>query len=113
MSEYRMPREAAVVGGKLKLKGAPLPTGGHRKKKKSTKGKVKMAAIAEDLRPTDAIVPATPTKAEIEFRALQASKEKLLVKKMAEKTHREKIEEYNKKLANLSEHYDVPKVGPG
>jgi protein FAM32A len=28
-------------------------------------------------------------------------------------SHRQKIEEYNKKLANLPEHNDIPKVGPG
>lgn len=29
---------------------------------------------------------------------------------MAEKSHRQKIEEFNKKLDQLSEHYDIPKV---
>ena len=33
-----------------------------------------------------------------------------MAKKMAAKSHREKVEEFNKKLANLSEHYDIPKV---
>ena len=27
--------------------------------------------------------------------------------------HRQKIENFNKKLANLPEHNDIPKVGPG
>ncbi len=27
--------------------------------------------------------------------------------------HREKIEEFNKKLSKLPEHFDIPKVGPG
>lgn len=31
-------------------------------------------------------------------------------KKMATKSHREKIEEFNQRLANMSEHYDIPKV---
>jgi len=35
------------------------------------------------------------------------------IEKMAAKSHREKIEEYNEKLANLSEHHDIPRVGPG
>ncbi|KAG6543438.1 hypothetical protein Mapa_015108 [Marchantia paleacea] len=33
--------------------------------------------------------------------------------KVASKSHRQKIEEFNQYLANLSEHYDIPKVGPG
>jgi protein FAM32A len=28
-------------------------------------------------------------------------------------SHRQKIENFNKKLANLPEHNDIPKVGPG
>ncbi|KAJ6774283.1 PROTEIN FAM32A-LIKE [Salix purpurea] len=33
--------------------------------------------------------------------------------KMASKSHRDRIQEFNQYLANLSEHYDIPKVGPG
>ncbi|KOM41908.1 hypothetical protein LR48_Vigan04g210600 [Vigna angularis] len=33
--------------------------------------------------------------------------------KMASKSHRDRIHEFNRYLANLSEHYDIPKVGPG
>lgn len=33
--------------------------------------------------------------------------------KMAKKSHRDRIHEFNQYLANLSEHYDIPKVGPG
>lgn len=31
----------------------------------------------------------------------------------ASKSHRDRIQEFNQYLANLSEHYDIPKVGPG
>ena len=30
-----------------------------------------------------------------------------------ELNHREKVEQFNKKLAKLPEHFDIPKVGPG
>lgn len=33
--------------------------------------------------------------------------------KMASKSHRDRIQEFNQCLANLSEHHDIPKVGPG
>ncbi|CAN1825514.1 Uncharacterized protein C31G5.21 [Linum perenne] len=33
--------------------------------------------------------------------------------KMASKSHRDRIHEFNHYLANLTEHYDIPKVGPG
>lgn len=33
--------------------------------------------------------------------------------KTSDKSHRDRIEEFNQYLANMSEHYDIPKVGPG
>jgi len=35
------------------------------------------------------------------------------IKIVASKTHKEKVEEFNKYLGTLSEHHDIPKVGPG
>lgn len=35
------------------------------------------------------------------------------ISKVASKSHRDRIQEFNQYLANLSEHYDIPKVGPG
>lgn len=33
--------------------------------------------------------------------------------KTSDKSHRDRIEDFNQYLANMSEHYDIPKVGPG
>lgn len=33
--------------------------------------------------------------------------------KNARESHRDRIQKFNLYLANLSEHYDIPKVGPG
>lgn len=33
--------------------------------------------------------------------------------KTSNKSHRDRIEDFNQYLANMSEHYDIPKVGPG
>ncbi|CAA0814963.1 Unknown protein [Striga hermonthica] len=33
--------------------------------------------------------------------------------KAAKKSHRDRIHEFNQYLANLTEHYDIPNVGPG
>lgn len=35
------------------------------------------------------------------------------IRKEASKTHKEKVSEFNRYLENLSEHHDIPKVGPG
>ena len=36
-----------------------------------------------------------------------------MIRKKISKSHRQAIEEYNAKLASLSEHHDIPRVGPG
>jgi len=33
--------------------------------------------------------------------------------KTSKKSHRDRLNDFNQYLANLSEHYDIPKVGPG
>lgn len=33
--------------------------------------------------------------------------------KSAKDSHRDRVQNFNEYLANLSEHYDIPKVGPG
>lgn len=35
------------------------------------------------------------------------------VSKAAQKSHKERVADFNNKLEQLSEHYDIPKVGPG
>ncbi|CAO2824589.1 unnamed protein product [Amaranthus hypochondriacus] len=32
---------------------------------------------------------------------------------MSKNSHRDRLDDFNQYLANLSEHYDIPKVGPG
>lgn len=43
-------------------------------------------------------------------------REQLDIKRLAKeanKSHRDRIQDFNQYLANMSEHYDIPKVGPG
>lgn len=35
------------------------------------------------------------------------------LKREGTKTHKEKVEEFNHYLSNLSEHHDMPRIGPG
>jgi protein FAM32A len=42
-----------------------------------------------------------------------SSKEEQLIKKKIAKSYRQRVEEYNAYLNSLSEHHDIPKVGPG
>mmetsp|Transcript_3641 Transcript_3641/g.22816 ORF Transcript_3641/g.22816 Transcript_3641/m.22816 type:complete len:118 (-) Transcript_3641:2100-2453(-) len=116
----------SYVGGKLKLKGKTLQAnGGVEKKKRKDENKTDKEIADVDLsmqkegqsRGSDNI----KTKKLIDYRteaekrrdeALAARKEEG-VKKLAEKSYRQRVEEYNKYLSTLSEHHDIPKVGPG
>lgn len=57
-----------------------------------------------------ATIVTTSTKAEQSFKAMQEkrAKERILMK--ASKTHKQRVEEFNKHLDSLTEHYDIPKV---
>jgi len=63
------------------------------------------------------MIPAPPkpekTAAERKFEEIQLKRQAEQVKKMASKSHKEKVEDFNKYLSTLTEHYDIPKVGPG
>ena len=53
------------------------------------------------------------TAAEKRFDERAAAQEVERVKKMAAKSHRERVSQFNDYLEKLSEHHDIPKVGPG
>ena len=53
------------------------------------------------------------TAAERKHDEIQAKRASEKTKKMALKSHRERVAEFNAHLASLSEHHDIPKVGPG
>ena len=53
------------------------------------------------------------TAAEKRFDERAAQQEAERVKKLAAKSHRERVAHFNDYLATLSEHHDIPKVGPG
>ncbi|KAF1927551.1 DUF1754-domain-containing protein [Didymella exigua CBS 183.55] len=128
-----MPSDYTTAGGGLKLKGA----GGIDKKKKKKRPKPtdtashttaveKRAAHAEPAdSPGRALSPETAeqvlrdaggrTKTEAEKRHEEYRRKRLEEKMKREgvKTHKEKVEELNKYLSGLSEHHDMPKIGPG
>ncbi|THG13538.1 hypothetical protein TEA_012110 [Camellia sinensis var. sinensis] len=130
-----------VVGGKLKLKGKALDVkaGGVKKKKKQKKHYDEISQVNEnelsaggntgmatDLNQDDvndanksagegnaASYDEHLTPAE---RRYMEQKEQIDVHRLAKisnKSHRDRILDFNQYLANMSEHYDIPKVGPG
>ncbi|XP_010526276.1 PREDICTED: protein FAM32A-like [Tarenaya hassleriana] len=117
-----------VVVGKLKLKGMPLDlklSGVQKKNKKRMHysppagGGNENAAgdnttlskhngDNEEFIRGDHLTPAERRYLE-QTQKLEPQK----LAKMARKSHRDRIHEFNQCLANLTEHYDIPKVGPG
>lgn len=65
-------------------------------------------ALLQDAEQTD-----RRTAAERKHDEIQAKRASEKTKKMALKSHRERVAEFNAHLASLSEHHDIPKVGPG
>ena len=122
----------SFVGGKLNLKGgAPLPGVDKKKKKKKKKKNEKnedgdgaaagALALVEDnedgggVGTGKAAPPPSDTRTDAQRRhdAAMAAREAARIRELAAKSHRERVAEFNDKLAAMSEHHDIPKVGPG
>ncbi|KAJ3274241.1 hypothetical protein HDV01_003314 [Terramyces sp. JEL0728] len=89
------------TGGGLKLKGDKV------KKKKKDKAKEKEVQIESE--------PYVPYKTATELKHEKIKKMRLedKIEKAAEKSHKERVADFNKYLSSLSEHHDIPRVGPG
>ncbi|KAG5353676.1 hypothetical protein C0989_003813 [Termitomyces sp. Mn162] len=118
-------------GGSLKLKGGVAEGGIVKKKKKKTKSKadseknedrekVKKLLFSEDKSSespsgsgsnSPAPSGSSSRKTEAEKRFEEAQKRRLAerVAKLASKTHKERVSEFNTYLETLSEHHDIPK----
>nr|XP_008380394.2 protein FAM32A-like isoform X2 [Malus domestica] len=129
-----------VVGGKLKLKGKALDVkaAGMKKKKKHKKHQEQTSSVTETELSADGSTEVTnPDEEEINdshksgeegkaphYGDLLTPAERRYIEqreridnhrlaKTANKSHRDRIQDFNQYLANMSEHYDIPKVGPG
>ncbi|KAF7339317.1 hypothetical protein MSAN_02145300 [Mycena sanguinolenta] len=123
-------------GGSLKFKG--VAEGGIvKKKKKKSKHKEETEQDRERVRElllreevaASASKSSTPgsgsnspapsgtsdrkTDAEKRFEEVQRRRLAERVAKLANKTHKDRVSEFNAHLESLSEHHDIPKVGPG
>ncbi|KAF8418990.1 hypothetical protein EV426DRAFT_634470 [Tirmania nivea] len=133
----------AVAGGRLKLKGVSDGRVDKKKKKKKDKtkekekerdqsgsetptktteagsetpeGKYKSEEPRSRSRGTSEAPPLDTGKTEAERRFEERKRRRLdeRLLKGGGKSHKERVEEFNKYLANLSEHHDMPRIGPG
>ncbi|KAF9160424.1 hypothetical protein DFQ27_001963 [Actinomortierella ambigua] len=104
----------SVGGGALKFRGGGGVT--KKKKKKMDPSKVKAAMDDREGSPATSSKPVRvleKTPAQLKFEEVQRKRQEEKVLKSAMKSHKEKVAELNKKLEEMTEHYDIPKVGPG
>lgn len=105
------------VGGPLKLK--KTGNAATRTASDNPKALVTTSATADTIPETDPTftastrIPPSKTPAELAFEAAQKKRQAEKLPQLARKSHKEKVAEYNDYLSKLSEHHDVPKVGPG
>ncbi|KAI9678059.1 MAG: hypothetical protein M1817_006003 [Caeruleum heppii] len=132
---------AAVTGGSLKLKGfADSKIDKKRKKKKKAAPEKQIISTEDDVQgvpsPTskegvinkdevpeisgdedtinvDEAAYLGKTEAEKRHEEMRRKRQLDRLRREGVKTHKERVEELNKYLSNLSEHHDMPRIGPG
>ncbi|KAL0088371.1 hypothetical protein J3Q64DRAFT_1725334 [Phycomyces blakesleeanus] len=108
-----------VSKGSLKFKGSDSPIKKKKKKAKSEREKFARAIQdeADGQKQEDSaahrVTVVEKTEAERKFEETKLKRQMERVAKAATRSHKENVYEFNKKLEHLSEHYDIPKVGPG
>ncbi|ANQ11204.1 Uncharacterized protein PCOAH_00053480 [Plasmodium coatneyi] len=53
------------------------------------------------------------TEAEKAYQLVLKKREKQRIEKILKESYRDRLQKFNDNLASLSEHFDIPKVGPG
>ncbi|VDK67454.1 unnamed protein product [Cylicostephanus goldi] len=99
---YIMSLEGEVIRGSLKLKKGDI----FKKKKKKVDPKMIDLTIKKD----DKTNTAGKTKAEIAFEKRREQNIFERMQKKAAVSHRERVEEFNKQMSELTEFNDIPKV---
>lgn len=96
------------VGGSLKLKLK------QKEKEKQPQANVLKPKInTETFQSTKVKLTNQKTPAQLTFEAAQKKKLQEKLPTLASKSHKDKVAEFNEYLGKLSEHHDIPKVGPG
>ncbi|KAM7328495.1 protein FAM32A isoform X1 [Alexandromys fortis] len=102
-----------VQKGPLKLKGVAELGVTKRKKKKKGKDKAKLLEAMGTSKKSEeekrrCLDKRTPAQAA--FEKMQEKRQMERILKKASKTHKQRVEDFNRHLDTLTEHYDIPKV---
>lgn len=106
MAKTLVNSQMGKVSGPLKLK-QKKSTDYSKVQKRETNQKSQVTATV----PVKLVTQKTP--AQLAFEAAQKKKQQEKLPLLAAKSHKEKVAEFNEYLGKLSEHHDIPKVGPG
>ncbi|EFN83097.1 Protein FAM32A [Harpegnathos saltator] len=98
---------AYAAKGLLKLKN-DQPVSKKRKEKNEKKKLIEVSKVIE--KQTSQRTEVKRTKAELAFQKMQEKMQTERIKEKASKTHKQRVEEFNRHLDSLTEHFDIPKV---
>ncbi|XP_054646420.1 protein FAM32A-like [Dunckerocampus dactyliophorus] len=109
MAEYDTVQKSA-----LKIKGLGSISSGKKKKKKDKESKRRMEQVVtndneEEVKATKTYMDKR-TPAQVAFDKMQEKRQMERILNKASKTHKHRVEDFNRHLDNLTEHYDIPKV---
>ncbi|KAJ8408269.1 hypothetical protein AAFF_G00256830 [Aldrovandia affinis] len=107
MAEYR-----TVQKGSLYLKGIGDVSSAKKKKKKDKERKrleQQILATESDEQAQQGYVDKR-TPAQLAFDKMQEKRQMERILNKASKTHKQRVEDFNRHLDTLTEHYDIPKV---
>ena len=91
----------------------------HRKKKKKSKKEASEKVVEQITsgpsvsEPSSSSKPIAKTEAELNLERIRKERLDKKIANLAEKSHKDRVEEFNTYLSKLSEHHDIPRVGPG
>ncbi|KAG9350690.1 hypothetical protein JZ751_024579 [Albula glossodonta] len=100
-----------VQKGSLKLKGTGAISAGKKKKKKDKERKrLEQQITTENEEETKKGYVDKRTPAQVAFDKMQEKRQMERILNKASKTHKRRVEDFNRHLDTLTEHYDIPKV---
>ncbi|ETW17450.1 hypothetical protein PFFVO_03601 [Plasmodium falciparum Vietnam Oak-Knoll (FVO)] len=106
-------KDNEFVGGKLKLKKDIFKKDDKKgKKQKKDKNNKKEKLIDGEDKLND-ILNMNLTESEKAYHLVLKKREKQRIESILKESYRDRLQKFNDNLASLSEHFDIPKVGPG
>lgn len=99
------------TGGALKLKGVgDFGKKSKKKKKKKNTAKAYLELVSKESEPKVKTITDNRTPAQKAFDRVKEKRQEERILEKAQKKHKDHVEEFNRKLDQLTEHFDIPKV---